>query len=39
MNKEHWALAFNFGGLSTTENFYIIDENLFRRLAELLEEE
>ena len=39
MNKEHWALAFNFGGLSTTENFYIINENLFRRLAELLEEE
>lgn len=39
MNKEHWALAFNFGGLYTTENFYIIDEKLFRKLAELLDEE
>lgn len=39
MNKPHWALAFNFGGLDNPENFYIIDERLFKQLQTYLEEE
>lgn len=39
MNKNYWALVFNFGGLSNTENFYIINESLFMRLKNYLEEE
>jgi hypothetical protein len=38
MNKPHWALAFNFGGLDNPENYYIIDEKLFLRLINYLEE-
>lgn len=39
MHKPHWTLAFNFGGLGNTENFYIINEALFLRLQELIEED
>ena len=38
MNKPHWALAFNFGGLDNSENYYVIDEKLFLRLINYLEE-
>lgn len=39
MNKKHWSIAFNFGGLDNKENFYIIDERLFISLKNYLEEE
>ena len=39
MNKPYWALVFNFGGLNNPENFYIIDERLFKQLQEYLEGE
>ena len=39
MGKPHWAVAFNFGGLNNGENFYIIDEALFKQLQTYLEEE
>lgn len=39
MNRDHWALAFNFGGLGNPENFYIIDEASFKQLIKILEEE
>jgi hypothetical protein len=39
MGKPHWAVTFNFGGLNNPENFYIIDERLFKQLQEYLEEE
>lgn len=39
MNKTYWALAFNFGGLSNNENLYIINEPLFIKLKNYLEEE
>ncbi len=39
MGKPHWAIAFNFGGLDNPENFYIIDERLFKQLREYLEGE
>ena len=38
MGKPHWAVAFNFGGLNNGENFYIIDEALFKQLQMYLEE-
>jgi len=38
MGKPYWALAFNFGGLNNPENFYIIDEKLFKLLQTYLEE-
>jgi hypothetical protein len=38
-NKENWALAFNFGGLRNKENFYIISEDTFVKLQNLLEED
>lgn len=41
MNKPHWALCFNFGSSSTlqkSENFYIIDEQLFKQLQTYIEE-
>lgn len=34
MNKPYWAVAFNFGGLNNKENFYIINEQLFKELVE-----
>lgn len=37
-NRPYWTLAFNFG-LENGENFYIIDEKLFKRLQTFLEEE
>ena len=39
MGKPYWAIAFNFGGLNNSENFYIIDERLFKQLQEYLEDE
>lgn len=39
MGKPYWAVAFNFGGLGDLENFYIIDESLFKQLQTYLEEE
>lgn len=39
IGKPYWAVAFNFGGLSNLENFYIIDESLFKQLQTYLEEE
>lgn len=39
MGKPYSAIAFNFGGLGNTRNFYIIDERLFKLLNEYLEEE
>jgi len=39
MNKPYWSLVFNFGGLDNPENFYIIDERLFKQLQEYLEGE
>lgn len=39
MGQTHWALAFNFGGLNPAENFYIIDEQLFKRLHDMLQAE
>ncbi len=38
MGKPHWAIAFNFGGLDNPENYYVIDEKLFLRLINYLEE-
>lgn len=38
MGKPNWALAFNFGGLYNSENFYIINERLFIILQKYLEE-
>lgn len=38
MGKPHWAVAFNFGGLNNGENYYVIDEKLFLRLINYLEE-
>ena len=39
MGKPYWAVAFNFGDLRNPENFYIIDESLFKQLQTYLEEE
>ena len=39
MGKPYWAIAFNFGGLNNSENFYIIDERLFKQLQKYLEGE
>lgn len=39
MRKPFWAIAFNFGGLDNRENFYIISEDLFVKLSEMLQEE
>lgn len=30
MNKEKWAIVFNFGGLENKENYYIISEKDFK---------
>ena len=37
MNKQYSAIAFNFG--DSSENYYIIDEQLFLTLTKLLKEE
>jgi len=39
MGKPYWSIAFNFGGLDNPDNFYIIDEALFKTLQDYLEEE
>ena len=39
IGKPYWAVAFNFGGLGNSENFYIIDESLFKQLQTYLEED
>lgn len=39
MGKPYWSVAFNFGGLPNKENFYIIDERLFNKLQNYLQEE
>lgn len=39
MNKPNWALVFNFGDLRNAENFYIINEALFKQLQQIIEEE
>lgn len=39
IGKPYWAVAFNFGGFDNPENFYIIDERLFKQLQEYLEGE
>ena len=36
MNKPYSTLAFNFG--PNSENYYVIDERLFKQLKEMLEE-
>lgn len=38
MQKEHSALAFNFGDLHFPENYYIISETEFKRFLKLEEE-
>ena len=35
MQKEHAALAFNFGDLHNPQNYYIISEEEFKRLLKL----
>lgn len=37
--KSYWSLVFNFGGLRNKENFYIIDERLFKQLQQIIEED
>ena len=39
IGKPYWAVAFNFGDLRNPENFYIIDESLFKQLQTYLEKE
>lgn len=39
VGKSYWAVAFNFGGLRNKENYYIIDEQLFRQLTKYLKED
>lgn len=39
IGKPYWAVAFSFGGLNNPENFYIIEERLFKQLQEYLEGE
>lgn len=38
-NKPNWAVAFNFGGFNNKENFYIISEQLFNKLQQLINSE
>jgi hypothetical protein len=38
MRRPFFSLAFNFGGLGNQENYYVIDEKLFLRLINYLEE-
>ena len=38
IGKPYWAIAFNFGGLGNQETYYVIDEKLFLRLINYLEE-
>ena len=35
MNKEYYALAFNFGEING-KNYYILDERIFKQIIELL---
>lgn len=32
-DKDNWAIAFNFGGENQSENYYIVDEKLFKKLV------
>lgn len=36
MGKSYWALAFNFGSERNAENYYIVDERLFKELVDYL---
>jgi hypothetical protein len=36
MNREYWSVAFSFGN---NKNYYIIDEDLFCQLKEMIENE
>ena len=38
MGRAFSAVAFNFGGLHNNENYYIIDEELFKMLHQMLED-
>ena len=37
--KPYWALAFNFGGENQSKNWYIINEDRFKELIAILEDE
>ena len=37
MNKEYYALAFNFGEING-KNYYILDERIFKQIIEILQE-
>lgn len=37
MNKEFFALVFNFG-IKSNENFYILNEKVFKQILSLLDE-
>lgn len=39
MGKDYSALCFNFGDYHNTRNYYVIDENLFKKLLTTLKEE
>ena len=39
MGKDYSALCFNFGDLHNTKNYYVIDENLFKKLLNTIKEE
>ena len=39
MNKSFSALAFNFGDLKNSENYYIIDESTFKYFLQLIKQE
>lgn len=39
MGKPEWAVVFNFGGLDSSENFYVISESLFKKLVQFMHEE
>jgi hypothetical protein len=38
MNKEYFSLVFNFGDIKNSENFYILNEKVFKQIITLLDE-
>lgn len=34
-NKPYWAIAFNFGGEDQTDNYFVINSELFQKLVRL----
>ena len=38
MNKEFYSLVFNFGNQTSNENFYILNEKVFKQILNLLYE-